>query len=179
MNKGLILFAVVFTFFSCINRDECEAEKIAEKEKCDKRVSISKLNIEFFGYFTEDADSIKVSIKRGDRIIETFYAKIPDEIQDSLRHLRRYDLSKKIRLTDTLLLSIKDEPIKKVYGFKYSVEPHYTNGGCGWGCDFSENFVDNEIMHGGVEFKKEGWHILEHKDFKDYYFRHVRSELKN
>ncbi|MBL1219457.1 hypothetical protein JET18_01330 [Chryseobacterium sp. L7] len=150
---------------------ESDKERLAKIEKeCSAKTQIDGFNISFFGYFPKEADSIHIKIKRGDQIIKEYSDKIPETISDSLRHLRNYSLKNDILLTDTVFVSIKNEPVKKIYDFKYLVRPHYTMMNKDWGCDFYELSIDSKKSTGAsVDFMNSNWKILERKNFKDYY----------
>lgn len=150
---------------------ESDKERLAKIEKeCSAKTQIDGFNISFFGYFPKEADSIHIKIKRGDQIINEYSDKIPETISDSLRHLRNYSLKNDILLTDTVFVSIRNEPVKKIYDFKYLVRAHYTMMNKDWGCDFYELSIDGKKSTGAsVDFMNSNWKILERKNFKDYY----------
>lgn len=167
MKKFLCLSLIIPLLLSC----ESDKERLAKIEKeCSAKTQIDGFNISFFGYFPKEADSIHVKIKRGDQIINEYSDKIPETISDSLRHLRNYFVKNDILLTDTVFVSIKNEPVKKIYDFKYLVRPHYTMMNKDWGCDFYELSIDGKKSTGtSVDFMNSNWKILERKNFKDYY----------
>lgn len=150
---------------------ESDKEKLAKIEKeCSAKTQIDGFNISFFGYFPKEVDSIHIKIKRGHQIIKEYRDKIPETISDSLRHLRNYSLKSNILLTDTVFVSIKNEPVKKIYDFKYMVRAHYTMMNKDWGCDFYELSIDGKKSTGAsVDFTNRNWKILERKSFKNYY----------
>lgn len=163
-----ILTAISFLLFiSC----ESDADKIARAEKeCAAQTSIDGFNVSFYGYFPEDVDSIQVKIKRGNQIVEAYRELIPHKISDSIRHLRDYYVERKINLTDTVFLKIKNEPEIAVSDFKYLVRPHFGMMKRDWGCDFYELKVNGEISEGAhVAFTKKGWDFVEREDFQNYY----------
>ena len=187
MYKLNFILLLLFFSTSCIDRsgenDKChdtesDSIKISKAEnECSKKTSIDELRISFFGYFSEDVDSIQIKIKRSDTIAESYTDVVPQRIQDSLRHLREYKIDKQILLTDTVFLKIKNEPVKKVYGFKYFVRPHFTMYCSGWGCDFYELIVNEKVVSGqNVDFMKKGWDIIEYKDFKQYYYSTLNKQ---
>ncbi|PQA92458.1 hypothetical protein B0A69_15620 [Chryseobacterium shigense] len=165
--KNLSFALMILCLLSC----ESDKEKLAKVEKeCASKTKIDGFTISFFGYFPKDADSVHIQIKRGDQIVQKYYDKIPDAISDSLRNQRSYFVKNEIYLTDTVFVKIKNEPAKKIYGFKYLVRPHYTMMNKGWGCDFYELTVDGEISEGAaVHFTTKNWKIIEKKDFRAYY----------
>jgi hypothetical protein len=169
-NKFIIGLLLTIGLTSCEEKESDEA-KIARAEKeCQKKTNIDGLRVYFFGYFQSDADSLDIKIKHGDKIIENYIDKIPEVVEDSIRHLRHYDIDRKILITDTLILKIKSEPEKKLYGFKYFVRPHFTMFDSDWGCDFYELTAD--VIEGGTaDFKKKGWNFLNKQDFKSYYYK--------
>ncbi|MFN1216805.1 hypothetical protein ACKW6Q_07425 [Chryseobacterium kwangjuense] len=165
--KRLALILMGIFLLSC----ESDQEKLAKAEKdCAAKNKIDGFTISFFGYFPKDADSIHIKIKRGNQIIKSYTDKIPETISDSLRHLRNYSLKNNILLTDTVFVSIKNEPVKKIYDFKYMVRAHYTMMNKNWGCDFYELSIDGKKSTGAsVDFTNRNWKILERKSFKNYY----------
>jgi hypothetical protein len=168
MNITKFLSIVILLFLVGCESDEQKMAK-AEKE-CAQKKNIDRLNISFFGYFPKDADTVQIKIKRGNKIIENYNDTIPHRISDSLRHIRYYDINKQIALTDTVWVKIKNEPAKKIYGFKYMVRPHFTMMNSGWGCDFYELVVDGKTNEGAfVNFHKKNQKIIDRKDFKNYY----------
>ncbi|MCT2407475.1 hypothetical protein NZD88_07990 [Chryseobacterium antibioticum] len=165
--KNLIFVLMALCFISC----ESDKEKLAKVEKeCAAKTKIDGFNVSFFGYFPKDADSVHIQIKRGNQIIQNYHDKIPTAIFDSLRNQRNYLVKNELLLTDTVFVKIKNEPAKKIYGFKYLVRSHYTMMNKGWGCDFYELNVDGEISEGAaVHFTAKNWKIIEKKDFRNYY----------
>lgn len=163
-----ILTVISFLFFISCESDTSKIER-AEKE-CKSKTSIDGFNVSFYGYFTEDADSIQIKIKRGNQIIDVYQDLIPHEVSDSIRHLRDYYVERKINLTDTVFLKIKNEPEIAVSDFKYLVRPNFGMMKRDWGCDFYELKVNGEISEGAhVAFTKKGWDFVEREDFKKYY----------
>lgn len=170
MKKILALLISLLVFVACNNKIN-EKEKLAQIEKeCAAKTQIDMLPVYFYGYFATDADSINVKIKRDGKIVDDFTVKIPVAITDSLRHLREYTITKSILLTDTVILTIKNEPSKKAYNFAYRVRPHYTMNKADYGCDFYQVTIDGKQVEGGtVIFTKKGFEILSENNYKDYY----------
>ncbi len=165
---------ILLVFSSCFfNNEARDKKKIALAEiECAQTIKINRLPISLYGYFPDEADSIHVKIKRDAKIVENFIEKIPDQITDSLRHIREYMLNREIMLTDTVFLRINRSTEKKVYNFRYLVRPHFTMLSSGWGCDFYELTVDGKIEEGGdVHITKPGWDIINREDLKVYYTR--------
>ncbi len=169
--RKLITLTLIIALTSCVDSIS-DDEKIALAEKeCGQKTSIDGLYLMFYGYFPNDADSLFIKIKRGDSICDSYVDKIPAEVHDSIRHLREYQIKKTILLTDTLILKIKSEPEKKIYGFKYIVNPHFTMGNSGWGCDFYECTIDGKVCEGDVaRITKNGWNLIDRKNFRNYYY---------
>lgn len=170
MNKylqNIFLAFITIVLLSCEN----DKERLSKIEKeCSAKTKVDGFNISFFGYFPKDADSVNIQIKRENQIIRNYNDKIPDAISDSLRHQRNYLVKNEILLTDTVFVKIKNEPAKKIYGFKYLVRAHYTMMSKDWGCDFYELTIDGKVSEGAsVHFTAKSWKILEKKDFKNYY----------
>jgi hypothetical protein len=165
--QTIILVLASLSILSC----ESDKERLSKVEKeCVAKTKIEGFNISFFGYFPKDADSLNIQIKRGDHLIQSYRDKISDVISDSLRHQRNYFVKNEILLTDTVFVKIKNEPIKKIYDFKYLVRAHYTMMNKDWGCDFYELKVDGEISDGAsVYFTAKEWKILNKNEFKNYY----------
>ena len=165
-----ILCSLIFSSCSCKSNEEKRA--IAQME-CSKKTKIDGLNVNFMGYFPYEADSINVKIKRGNKLIEDFNDKIPDTIEDSLRHLRVYLLNKEILLTDTVIFKIKNEPEKKAYNFKYFARaPYNMFNSNAYSCYYSEVTVNSKIMENGlIMFMKLGFDTvrLERENFRQYY----------
>ncbi|MGG5210865.1 hypothetical protein ACQWU4_18245 [Chryseobacterium sp. MIQD13] len=166
-SQNVFLIFITLLLLSC----ESDKERLSKIEKeCAAKTKIDGFTISFFGYFPKDADSIDIQIKRGDNMIQNYSDKISDMISDSLRHQRNYLVKNEILLTDTVFVKIKNEPAKKIYGFKYLVRSHYTMMNKDWGCDFYELTTDGKISEGAtVNFTAENWKILDRKDFKNYY----------
>ncbi|SHG49862.1 hypothetical protein [Chryseobacterium vrystaatense] len=165
--KNIPLVFILLLLLSC----ESDKERLAKVEKeCSAKTAIDGFNISFFGYFPKDADSVGITIKRGNQIIKNYTDKIPDVISDSLRNQRNYILKNDLLLTDTVFIKIKNEPVKKIYDFKYLVRSHYTMMSKGWGCDFYEMKIDGKIIQSpSVDFTAKNWKIIEKKDFRYYY----------
>lgn len=170
MTRRLIELILIFILTSCQDTLS-DQEKIALAEKeCGQKTSIDRLYVLFYGYFPDEADTIFIKIKRGDSIYDSYTDKIPTIIRDSLRHLREYEIKRTILLSDTVILKIKSEPEKKVYGFKYLVRPHFTMFSSNWGCDFYESTIDGKVNEGDViAIIKKGWGIIDRKDVRNYY----------
>lgn len=163
-----LLLLLMGIFFLTYESDDARLAKI-EKE-CTARNTIQELSISFFGYFPKDADSIDIKIKRGNTIIKEYTDKIPDKIADSLRHQRYYSIKDEILITDTLFLKIKNEPVKKIYGFQYTVVPHYTMMNKNWGCELGKLTINGKENEGAyIDFTRKNFTMPERKDFKDYY----------
>ncbi|MBB6372128.1 hypothetical protein [Chryseobacterium shigense] len=175
MSKKLMNFLLrnIFPAFIAIALLSCESDKerLSKIEKeCLAKTKIDGFNVSFFGYFPKDADSVNIRIKRRNQIIQNYHDKIPDAISDSLRHQRNYFVKNEILLTDTVFVKIKNEPAKKIYGFRYLVRAHYSMMNKDWGCDFYELTTDGKVSEGAsVHFTDKSWKILEKKDFKNYY----------
>ena len=168
-----IKLAGFLCFFTMLLLGACKSDeqKIAEAEAaCAKKKDIDHLDVYFYGYFPGDADSLHITIKRKDKVIEDYTDVISPKIQDSLRHERYYSINRTILLTDTVFIKLKNEAVKKVYGFKYLINPHFTMMNSGWGCDFDQLIIDGKMQKdASVNFKKKGREIIEREDFERYY----------
>ena len=170
--KTYFILPLLTTFLltSCFDVESDEI-KIARAEKeCSEKTKVEGLSIFFYGYFKQDADSIQIQIKRKNDIVQAYKDRIPEMVEDSIRHLRHYDFNKEILLTDTLFVSVSTEPVKKIYDFKYIVRPHFSMTNHNWGCDFYQLTVDGEVEEGGtIAFTKSSWKFVDRKDFQTYY----------
>ncbi|AZA80762.1 hypothetical protein C1637_11935 [Chryseobacterium lactis] len=166
-STAFFLFLLLLCCFSC----ESDEAKLARAEKeCAAKTKIDGLTISFFGYFPKDVDSVSIQIKRGNNIVKNYSDPIPTIISDSLRHQRTYYLKNEIKLTDTVFIKIKNEPVKKLYDFKYLVRAHFTMMNRNWGCDFYELKADGKVYEGSTfDITRKNWKIIERKDFKNYY----------
>ncbi len=166
---GLIILIFVCTT-SCFLAESDETKKARAEKECSQKTEINGLVVSFFGYFPQEADSVEVQIKRNNEIIEHYIDKIPEKVEDSLRHLRHYMINKKIALSDTLVLKIKNDAEKKVYDFQYEVRAQSTMLNRNWACVFYKLTIDGKMKEGkAVDFMKKKWTIIERKDFKMYY----------
>jgi len=169
-NKFFTAIIIALSFLSCINTKKDNRKIAAAEKECSLKKDIAGLDIRFYGYFKSEADSINIKIKRGNTIAENYNDKIPEKINDSLRHTRYYEIMKNILLTDTVIITIKSEPEKKIYDFKYLVRPHHSMTTRNWGCDFYQLTIDGKIQEGNsISFRKNGWKIIEKKDLRSYY----------
>ncbi len=169
-NKFFTAIIIALSFLSCINTKKDNRKIAAAEKECSLKKDIAGLDIRFYGYFKSEADSINIKIKRGNQLVENYNDKISEKIEDSLRHMRRYEISKNILLTDTVLIKIKSEPDKKIYDFKYLVRPHFSMTTRNWGCDFYQLTIDGSTKTGNqVSIIKSSWKKLEKKDFGSYY----------
>lgn len=167
--RSVLLLSVILNSLSC----ETESENLRKaEEECRNKKTIEGLNISFYGYFPEDADTVHVRIKRSGNFVEEYSDRIPDMISDSVRHIRRYYLNKEIELNDTVYLSIDNEPVKMISGFNYVVRPHFSMLKKAYGCDLFELYTDGKLVEGAVvEFRHKNWDFVEKEDFDEYYGR--------
>lgn len=141
--KKAVWFIVPLFFIAC----ESDKEKFAQAEReCSQKNSIDKLELNFFGYSSKEANSVSIKIQRSDKIIEDYMDTIPKKFSDSIRLRRNYTIKKNILLTDTLMVKIADEATKKIYGFGYAVQPHFSMMDRNYGCEFSSFVEDGKIM---------------------------------
>lgn len=169
MKIYIVSLILAFIFVAC-ETDQDRFEK-AEKE-CASQTKIDGFAVSFFGYFPEDADSINIKIKRNGKFISEYDDVIPQEITDSLRHLRNYFVKNEILLTDTVLVKIKGEAAKTVTDFKFSIRPHFTMMSKDWGCDFYELKVDGIVVEGATVMfthKKWDWEKIDRHNYQNYY----------
>lgn len=163
----LPLIIIVAFLFSC----ESDEAKLARIEKeCAARDKIQGLAINFMGYFPKDADSVQIMIKRGKETIKNYTDTIPKRIIDSSQHLRNYVIMDELNVKDTLLIKIKNEPVKKISNFHFIVKSHYTMMGKNWGCElrgFRMNGIENEGY--SIQIMKKEFNILDREKFKSYY----------
>ncbi|KLT66312.1 hypothetical protein [Pedobacter sp. BMA] len=136
---------ILLPFFVACESDE---KKFARAEReCSQKNSVDQLDVSLFGYSYDDADSVSIKIQRDGKIIADYKDALPKKYFDSLRHQRYYTIKKNILLTDTLMVKIAKEPIRKIYGFSYAVKPHFTMMNRDFGCEFNSFVMDGEIVN--------------------------------
>ena len=141
--KKALCFILPLFFMAC----ESEHEKFARAEReCSQKTSIDKLELSLYGYSYEDANSVCIKIQRSGKIIADYMDTIPKKFNDPSRLRRDYTIKKNILLTDTLMVKIADEPAKKLYGFSYAVQPHFSMMDRDYGCEFSSFVADGTIV---------------------------------
>ena len=141
--KKAIYFIVPLFFIAC-ESDKEKFERAARE--CSQKNSIENLELSFYGYSTMDANSVSIKIQRGGKIIKDYKDTIPKKFTDSLRLRRDYTIKQNILLNDTLLVKIADEPTKKLYGFSYAVQAHFSMMDRNYGCTFSSFTENGKIM---------------------------------
>jgi hypothetical protein len=167
-NKYLVIIICSFWLTYC---DYYEKVK-TEKECAEKKDVGQDIYFDFHGYFHEDLDSIDICIKRINGAVFCYPFKIPEEIDDSMRHERSFRLNTEILLSDTLYVKIKNEPVTKMYGFKYKAILYNQKFDHYYDCDLSAMVNGEPANKGGncIHFWKKGFEILDSKkDFKTYY----------
>jgi len=142
--KKAICFIVPLFFIAC-ESDKEKFERAARE--CAQKNTIENLELSLYGYSSKDANSVSVKIQRSGKIIEDYKDTIPKKFSDSLRLRRDYTIKKNILLSDTLFVKIADEPTKKLYGFSYAVQPHFSMMDRNYGCRFSSFIENGKIMN--------------------------------
>ncbi|WP_025144326.1 hypothetical protein [Pedobacter jeongneungensis] len=135
---------IIMLFFIACESDETKFAR-AEKE-CSQKNSLDRLELSLSGYAIKDADSVSVKILRSGKIIADYKDTITKKFFDSLRLQRHYTIERRILLSDTLIIKIAGEPAKKIYGFAYAVNPHFTMMNSNWGCEFSSYIMDGQLV---------------------------------
>lgn len=142
--KTTLWFIVPMFFISC----ESDKEKFARAEReCAEKNSIEKLEVSLYGYSVKDASLVSIKIKRSGELIEDYQDTISTKFSDSSRLRRDYTIRKNILLTDTVMVTIANEPARKIYGFSYAVNPHFTMMDSNFGCEFSSFIMDGEMLN--------------------------------
>ncbi|MBN8702314.1 MAG: hypothetical protein J0M08_04570 [Bacteroidetes bacterium] len=151
----LVILLFMFGLISC-DTESYQSKKAKTEKMCKEMTSIENLDFVFCDYLPEDIDSLFICIKsvsgKQECKIDTIRKKIINQEEKDIRIC--YNLNQKILLTDTLFIKLKNEPVKKIYGFEYGVFGGRDMLGSHFWCGLESLVVNDQIQPIGGFDKK-------------------------